>query len=364
MLGVGFGTPDKQFVLANYSQFIAIKNSVATVTLPPLYVPKALSTEIFGLDFCNVNVQSLGCVHDAEQLEKHWQELDSEGLPLNSMSQAIIAHDIYRAFANYLPAVPSWASLPQLVDFIGAIEASKRATGFDRRKRQVIKNLRGIMRRGVRFEDQNEFIKQVVELSKAIDSWLGELRVLWFLIKNGHTLSLPPTGNDFTVSDMAIKIESKARLEHMPKEMYSQQKQQNVTSSETIFSAPGLLMTIALLISDEMREAFERQQAQILTVDISHTFCGWLLPAASQFGNAPLDFERALDEAISLAKQGMQSVVVYVHNIGTFGRFYALAMARHDAELFITAGRETLRTVEEKLTSRQILELLTALRKE
>lgn len=86
-----------------------------------------------------------------------------------------------------------------------------------------------------------------------------------------------------------------------------------------------------------------------------------MLPAASQFGNAPLDFERALDEAISLARQGIQSAVVYVHSIGTFGRFYALAMARHDAELFLTAGRETLHTVEEKLTSRQILELLTAL---
>jgi len=361
MLGLGFGTPDRQFLQRNYSQFITTENQMDTVTLPTDYEPKALDRGAFGFDFCSVNTKSLGCIHSAEQLERLWQDLVKQGLPLSNMSQAFIVYDICLMRMNRSPAVPAWASLPQLVDFIGAIERGKQAPGLDRRIKQAINNFRGIMRRGIRFDNEDEFMKQVIELSKAVDSWLAEIRVLWFLIKRGHNLSLPPKGNDFTVKDTGIKIEVKARLEHMPRELYSPQEQPNEVFSGSTFSSSGLLMTIGLLVSDEVKEAFDRKQAQILVVDISHSFCGWLLPVISQFGKAPLDFGMALDEAISLANKGTSSVVVYCHSIGTIGRFYALAMNKHDVDLFVSAGQETLRAVEKKVTSRQILELLSKL---
>jgi hypothetical protein len=361
MLGLGFGTPDRQFFQRNYSQFITTENRVDTVTLPTDYEPKALDIGTFGFDFCSVNTESLGCIHSAEQLEKLWQDLVKQGLPLSNMSQAFIVYDICLMRMNRLPAVPAWASLPQLVDFIGAIECGRPVPGLNKRIKQTIDNFRGILRRGIRFDNQDDFFRQVIELSKAVDSWLAETRVLWFLIKKGHDLSLPTKGNDFTLGDTGIKIEVKARLEHMPREMYSLQEQQNEAYSGSTFNSTGLLMTIGLLVSDEVKEAFDRQQAQILVVDISHSFCGWLLPAISQFGKVPLDFGMALDEAISQAKNGISSVVVYCHSIGTIGRFFALAMNKNDVNLFVSAGQETLRTVEKKVTSRQILELLSTL---
>jgi len=78
-------------------------------------------------------------------------------------------------------------------------------------------------------------------------------------------------------------------------------------------------------------------------------------------GKVPLDFGMVLDEAISQAKNGISSVVIYCHSIGTTGRFFALAMNKKGFDLFVRAGQETLRTVEKKVTSRQILELLSKL---
>ena len=366
MLGYEFASgQDKPIVHVDWTKIIDIKGKLATARLPDQYVPMQIGAQptLFGFDFCYVSLPSINVSHSAHDLETEWITIEANGVPLNLMSECLVAFDILRLLAcRFVPSMPAWISLPELVSLVAGISNSGLATNFDARIRAWAKLLRREANQAqTNLGDSGKFFERVHQLGTSLASCLAEFRVMERLVARGNAIEIRRSGAEFILyGDQLIKVEVKTRLKLLPTSLRHEVVGDRHTL-ESLANPPGYLVALSLLLVDKFAEAFDDQKCDLLFEDISHTFLGWLLAASVQFWEAPLTFNNALQEGLETVSHGEKAVIAYVYTVGPTGRIYAISLTRTQAEQFAEAGRDVLRLLTDKPDARTLVDVFSRL---
>lgn len=315
MFGFEIKINDKPIAWRDYTQIVVREGTVANVCLPEHFLPKAYSDELLGFEYSYANVKSHGCQHNAQEIVEEWIRLEGEGLPLDKATQAMVVTEIFHFVRGFMPIVSPWISLIELVDLI---KSCWKVQGFKCKFNKLKKNLSGIVK-GLDLGkgDPSSYLKNVNELYTAVASWVSELTVIRELLRLNYNVKLLSRGYDIKIEGLkAGRVEVKSRMEPVIGELARQyEKGLEEKLSEPINVTPtSLVMMVCWTASRYLERAIEQQNAQILFVDISRSFSGFLMLATSSVLNIELPFDKAVNEAMELAKSGKIAIVIYAQS--------------------------------------------------
>lgn len=322
MFGFEMKVNGKLMAWRDYSKIVSREGTLANVRLPEHFLPTVYGDELLGFDYSYANVKSHGCEHSAEEIVEEWIRLEGQGLPLNKATQAMVVAETFHFVRGFMPVVSPWISLMELVDLIKSCQNVK---GFKYKFNRLKKNLLGIVR-GLDLGkgDPSGYLESVNELYTAVASWVSELTVIRGLLRLNHAIKLPSRGYDIQIEGFkAGRVEVKSRMEPVIGELVRQYEKglEEKPSKPMNVTATSLVMMVCWTASRYLERAIEHQDAQVLFVDISRSFSGFLMLASSSVLNIELPFDKAVEEAIELAKTGKIAIVIYaqsassIHNI-------------------------------------------------
>lgn len=336
LVGLEFGINNKVIGKVDYSKVIKIEGTRANVNLPGDFTPKAFDDNLIGFDFSQHNVKSLGCESTAPQIVEEWARIQNEGVPLGKAAEAFVIAQIVESLRGLYLVSPGWASLVELVDLICSLRAAEGNTliGFKSRYGMARRNLKGITRK----LDSNKvgwdrYFRYVHDLAVAVDSWVSEFMVFREMLRLGHTVKLMKEGFDMEI-DGTHATEVKLRWEPITRELFKKQDEadEKVPSEGWPVTPESILAMFCWTAYPDLKRAFERQQADILFVDITRTFSFFLMAAAAMFMKPQWDVATALDQALVASKQGEQTVIIVGRAQSETSRLYACPLQRESVE--------------------------------
>jgi hypothetical protein len=317
-------------------QIAALPNSTPTVQ------PDGL----FGFECLRVNLACLDLQVDSNDLTIAWMRLRDSGLPLDDILSGLILLDILQAIRGlvpnqavkphaYTPAVPSFAHLVRLV---GLIEEARRTppgsiTGLDNRIADLRRKLRGGLKRAK--ADPSIFPDVALRWLNDLIASSREFEVLKQLVAIGYRCDLPRSGVDILLPELGqlaieVKLRTDSRVEKM---LHPRRKLLTEPMREMRLNQRVLTLWLAAKVAGRIEHAFSDQGSQILACDLTYAFPLPLLPAVRELWSLDTDFRRALQQAISLARNGTEAVVIFTGSIGLEHRWDAIVMTRKDVEI-------------------------------
>lgn len=322
MFGFKMKINDKPVAWRDYTRIVIREGTVANVHLPEHFLPTVYGDELLGFDYSYANVKSHGCRYSPEEIVEEWIRLEGQGVPLDKATQAMVVAEIFHFVRGFTPIVSPWISLIELVDLT---KSCRKVQGFKCKFNRLKKNLSGIVE-GLDLgkDDPSSYLEHVNKLYTAVASWVSELTVIRELLRLNYDIKLPSRGYDIKIEGFkAGRVEVKSRMEPVIGELARQyEKGLEEKPSEPMNVTPAsLVMMVCWTASRYLERAIEQQDAQILFVDISRSFSGFLMLASSSVLNIELPFDKAVNEAIELAKSGKVAIVIYaqsassIHNI-------------------------------------------------
>lgn len=332
----------------HYGSLVTQTGTLADVKWPEKFKPQAYPDGMFGFDFARVNPEPLGVTIKASAIQQVWEELEKDGLPLEEVTQGLIAWDITNSIKgipsqtpghvhHYYPFIPSFAQVVELVGHVGEIKAfpSGHCDGFDGRLGELQRNLKGIFRsKAFGKIPWLEYFRVVNEAGILLASKESEFNVLKQLLRLRHICKLSKSGADFSIADKNdLRAEVKSRHEDMFKYLISEGQAEGIIGSDPVSLLPeSVFALVSWATFATIRRAMDEQRAQILFCDLSHTFVGLLLPAVEYFWQMNLSFSDALREGFNLATNDKQVVVVFVSLPGVQHHLRAAAFERSAIE--------------------------------
>jgi hypothetical protein len=89
-----------------------------------------------------------------------------------------------------------------------------------------------------------------------------------------------------------------------------------------------LVRVLTGLLGSVLEDAFDEQKAHIALVNLSHSEYGLLLAMHSLANNIEFDLKKAFDNALALAQEDKQPVVMYVQSTGGTVDYFGTAKER------------------------------------
>jgi hypothetical protein len=321
MLGFEMKINNRTMAWRDYSKIVSKEGTTANVHLPEHFLPLAFDDELLGFDYSYFNVKGHGCEYNAKEIVEEWIALEGHGLPLSKATQAMVVAEVFHFVRGFMPVVSPWISLVELVDLI---KFCWKIKDFEYKFNRLKRNLSGILKHlDLKNRDPSNYLDRVDKLFTAVASWVSEFTIVRTLSRLGHNIKLPPRGYDIEIEGFkAGRVEVKSRMEPLIGELVARyEKGLKDEPSEPVRIVPEtIVMMICHTALHSIERAIQKQNAQIVFVDISRSF-GGLLMLTSSLLKMELPFDKAVSEAIDLAKTGKTVVVVYVqyasstHNI-------------------------------------------------
>jgi len=332
----------------DYGSLVTQTGTLADVNLPEKFKPQAYPDGMFGFEFARVNPETLGVGIDASAIQRVWEELEKERLPLEEVVRGLIVWDITESIRgipsqtpghvyHYYGSIPSFARVVELVGHIGEIRAFPpgHCGGFNSRLAELRRNLKGIFRsKAFGKVPWLEYFRVVNETGILLTSKESEFNVLKQLLRLGYICRLSKSGADFRVADKNdLHCEVKSRHENMFQYLISEGQAQGVIGSDPVSLLPeSVFALVSWSTFATIRRAMDEQKSQILFCDLSHTFIGWLLPAVEYFWKMNLSFSEAVRESFALAANDKQVAVIFVSLPGITHHLRAAAFERSAIE--------------------------------
>jgi len=315
MFGFEMKSKDKSIAWRDYSKLVSKEGTVASVRLPERFIPSIYDNELLGFDYSYTNVKSHGCEYNASEIVEEWNRLECLGLSLNEATQAMVVAEIFHFVRGFMPIFSPWICLVELVDLI---KSCWKIEGFEYKFNRLKKNLAGIVKHlDLGKSDPPSYLNRVDKLFIAVASWVSELTIVRNLLQLGYDIKLPSRGYDIEIEGLkAGRIEVKSRMEPVIGELVQlYEKGLKYEPSEPVSVMPeSVVMMVCWTASHNIERAIEKQNAQIVFVDISRSFSGLLMLASSSVLKMELPFNNAVIEAIKLAKTGKIAIIIYVQS--------------------------------------------------
>ena len=333
MFGFEMKINGKLMAWRDYSKIVSKEGTLANVRLPEHFLPTVYGDELLGFDYSYANVKSHGCEHSAEEIVEEWIRLEGQGMLLNRATQAMVVAETYHFLRGFMPIVSPWISLIELVD---VTRSCKNVKGFKYTFNRLKKNLSGIVKSlDLGKEDPSRYLERTNELYRAVVSWVSELTVIRELLRLNHSVKLPSRGYDVEIEGFkAGRIEVKSRMEPVIGELVRRyEKGLEEKSYEPLnVTVASLVMMVCWTAFRYLERAIERQNAQILFVDISRSFSGFLMLASSSLLNIELSFDKAVNDAIELAKTGKVAIVIYAQSASSIHTIFGWTFEKQNLE--------------------------------
>lgn len=362
MFGFEMKINGKVMAWRDYSRIVSREGTLANVRLPQHFLPKVYGDYLLGFDYSYANVKSHGCEYDAREIVEEWIRLEGQGLPLNKATQAMVVAETFHFVRGFVPIVSPWIGLIELVDLI---KSCRKAKGFKLKFNKLKKNLSGIVK-GLDLGkiDPSHYLERVNDLYTAVASWVSELTVIRGLSRLNYDIRLPSRGYDIQIEGFkAGRVEVKSRMEPVIGELVRQyEKGTEETSSGSMNVTPeSLVMMVCWTAFRYLEKAVGQQDAQVLFVDISRSFGGFLTLASSSLFNIELPFDKAVNEAIELAKTGKVAIVIYGQSASSIHNMFGWTFEKETFENIGTTVdklRTELAKTGKRVSSKDLTKLL------
>lgn len=269
----------------------------------------------------------------APELVAAWKRANVASLPLARITEQLLIGEIaHYASKGIISVKPSWLGPVELVNYRNSCEEIKGAA--DRFKKQN-KELRRISN-SIEYSSPVSFFKKRNALVTSLIAQTAEARMASHIKSSGYDVKFRKEGG----ADMEIEGSKSALTEvksvHQPvlEEMAREQAQQN-RQGKTLQGRLSQPIIVALLCKDmynPIQRAFDEQKSGIAIVDVSGCYSAFSLAAASSLSRIDFPFNRALDNAVSIANLGKQAVVACAHVAGSRPRLLGLTFDRQTVE--------------------------------
>lgn len=156
----------------------------------------------------------------------------------------------------------------------------------------------------------------VIPLVETLASIESELWICRELVEQGFDTAFNPhaKGPDLYVNQKGVKLEVTKKSEHLNIKEYDiwmKIAEEKPDKAFIPFHPTALLATLSLSLAGKLER--ELKQGDIVVVDISSIFEGFILLALKHFSKEPekLEFKWAMSDALKHAEEGEKSVILY-----------------------------------------------------
>jgi hypothetical protein len=297
------------------------------------YRPVKISDSEIQIGNFTVNLKLRHCFSHADILIEKWNNLETEGFPLNDVSSSINANEL-SMLPRYRSTYPHHA---HIVRFVDAICICQNMKGFDVRKNKLKENLTSIIEGSRMMSGQtirDDYKKYYNNLVGTIVSATDEYRLAYHLKNTITDIEFTNSNREFpdfsTKSTTVTMLEAKSRFNRTF-------VGEDIKESKLIQLDQKMLSTLLCRDAvDDFEKAFEGQNAGILCTCLTWSEYGFLLAAYCYATDTYLDFNETVRRAMELRlNKNRQLVLLYTELVAlqNVPEIVAILIDRKDAEL-------------------------------
>ncbi len=325
MYGIKMEIDGKLITQVDYTKLIKFENTISKVILPEQWIPTVYTDDLFGFEYSFFSLSSCGCKLKASEIKNAWLAFEKNDLPLSKVTEIFVLASIDEFFNNnYIPTLPFWVPVVELIDLLETCEQIKNLKGLPEKNTEIRRRIKGIVRgfeknfkKTIEEKPQNLmnlYVRYANRLGDSITSFVSELRIareLTRYVGTERNIILKQSGSDINIDDLiATRIEVKRRIgDILP---WCLAGLREVKPYEPVkFDGRTLLLMLCYLAFNQLERAFEKQNAQIVFVDVSYTLGGPAAKAAQSLLEFDFSFSEAIKKALELTNKGTKVVVPF-----------------------------------------------------
>jgi len=302
----------------NLSPYLTIENKKADVKLPESAKPIPLENTIRIL-YAEFSPRLI-YQGDVDDTLKGWNYLEDMKIPLGKVSIVLAMAEIFtiltQKFWSVKPLIVSPAEISYLIHLLRCQKVKNLEYVIPKVRRKINGSLRFANKKLKRGTLPSIAAMSLIETLASIES---ELWISRELVEGGFNIAFNPhaKGPDLYVNQKGVKLEITKKAEHWnikEYEMWMKIAKESPAKSFIPFHPTALLVTLSLNLAHKLEE--ELGQGDIVVVDISSLFEGFMLLASKYFSEKPeeLDFKEAMMDALKRLEEGEKSVILYVRS--------------------------------------------------
>jgi hypothetical protein len=286
-----------------------------------------------------VPLENIGCRTQAEDLIRRWNQLESEGFPLRSISSLfyILDRNLLQIPEEDLPKVIGFhipGHLRHLINVVDLIDRILPIKGGSKRVSSLKEELSALNKEAAEINARQNTIAQ--EISKKILAAYDEFLVGFLLHEaNPSAVFNEGSGPDFYIASGDIHIESKSKLNRSfagySIDLNDLDKKKIKLDRDTCLK----LLSKDVFEAGRIEEAFDKQDTDIAILNTTHSQFGTLFAAHAKLtDDTEFRFENVIGSSIQ--NNPYKTIILFCEAVSGDAPFatYALAARKETIEYF------------------------------
>lgn len=307
----------------DYSKLINFDNTGINIILPERWHPTVYSEDLFGFPYAFCSLSSCGCELKASEISEAWLEFEKDGLPLSEVIEIFVLAEIHEfLIKKSTPIFPFWIHIVQLIDLKKTCEKVENLEGLSKKHTEIRRNIKGIVRKFKKDYEKKKPINLMTLcteysniLGDSITAYVSELTIAKELTRYfdpKKIIALKQDGSDINIEGIsATRLEVKRRIDDLLPWCLAELRQETEFYKPLKFDGKSLFLMLCYLAFPPLKEAFEKQNAQIVFVDVSYTLSGAAESATQSLFGLDFSFNKAIKDALELTDKDIKVVVPF-----------------------------------------------------